>query len=179
MKVQTRKLALVGLFIALGLVLPFFTAQVPTIGRALLPMHIPVLLAGFVGGPRAGLITGLITPLLRSALFGTPPLFPTAATMTFELATYGFLAGLLYEQLPRRNSSVFVALVGSMIGGRIVWGIASLLLLGLSGSLFSWQAFMAGAFINAMPGIILQLVLIPVIVHALKRGNHLVESKKG
>lgn len=167
MKHQTRSLALAGLFIALGLVLPFFTGQIPTIGRALLPMHIPVLLAGFTLGPRLGLVVGLIAPLLRSVLFGTPPLFPTAVAMTFELAAYGFLAGILYELLPKRRGSVLVALIGAMLGGRIVWGIVTLILLGLGG--FSWQAFMAGAFANAIAGIILQLILIPALVLTINK----------
>lgn len=173
MRHQTKYLAITGLFIAIGLVLPTFTAQIPTVGRALLPMHIPVLLAGFVGGWQSGLVAGLITPLLRSLLFGMPPLFPTAVAMTFELATYGLLAGLLYQLLPKTRQSFFTALIGSMIGGRIAWGIVTLVLLGLGGTPFTWQAFMAGAFVNAIPGIILQLILIPVIVLALHRSNFL------
>lgn len=169
MKEQTRLLVLAGLFIALGLILPFFTAQVPTIGRALLPMHIPVLLSGFVLGPHVGFLVGLITPLLRSVLFGTPPLFPTAVAMTFELAAYGVLAGFFYGLLPQKRGSIFLALIGAMLGGRIIWGAATLVLLGLGG--FSWQAFVAGAFANAVPGIILQLVLIPPIVLAVKRNQ--------
>lgn len=176
MKVQTRQLALTALFIALGLVLPFFTAQIPTIGRALLPMHLPILLAGFVGGWQTGLIAGLITPLLRSFLIGMPPLFPTATAMAFELAAYGFLTGLFYSKLRGTNLGVLTSLVGAMLGGRIVWGIAQLFLLGLSGASFGWQAFLAGAFINAAPGIILQLILIPLIVHALQRGGYLAEE---
>lgn len=176
MKVQTRQLALTALFIALGLVLPFFTAQIPTIGRALLPMHLPILLAGFVGGWQTGLIAGLITPLLRSFLIGMPPLFPTATAMAFELAAYGFLTGLFYSKLRGTNLGVLTSLVGAMLGGRIVWGIAQLFLLGLSGASFGWQAFLAGAFINAVPGIILQLILIPLIVHALQRGGYLAEE---
>lgn len=176
MKVQTRQLALTALFIALGLVLPFFTAQIPTIGRALLPMHLPILLAGFVGGWQTGLIAGLITPLLRSFLIGMPPLFPTATAMAFELAAYGFLTGLFYSKLRGTNLGVLTSLLGAMLGGRIVWGIAQLFLLGLSGASFGWQAFLAGAFINAVPGIILQLILIPLIVHALQRGGYLAEE---
>lgn len=172
MKEQTRLSVLAGLFIALGLVLPFFTAQVPTIGRALLPMHIPVLLAGFVIGPCFGLVVGLITPLLRSVLLGTPPLFPTAVAMTFELAAYGFLAGFLSELLPKKKGSVLLALIGSMLGGRVIWGIATLVLLGLGGGAFSWRAFIAGAFANAIPGIILQLVLIPAIVLTINRESY-------
>ncbi|MDI9442498.1 MAG: ECF transporter S component [Firmicutes bacterium] len=174
MQNKTKQLTLTGLFIALGLILPFFTAQIPTIGRALLPMHIPVLLAGFICGPSLGLAAGAVTPLLRSVLFGTPPLFPMAVAMTFELAAYGFLTGYLYSKLRNGGTfSAFVSLIGAMLGGRIVWGVASLILFGLSGSAFGWQAFLGGAFVNAVPGIILQLVLIPAIVLSLQRSGFL------
>ncbi len=172
MQEKTRYIAVSGLFIALGLVLPFFTAQIPAVGRALLPMHIPVLLAGFIVGWPSGLIVGLVTPLLRSVLFGAPPFFPSALAMTFELGAYGFLAGFLYRLLPPKRGSILAALIGSMLGGRIVWGITTLLLLGLSGSSFTWQAFVAGAVVNAVPGIVLQIVLIPAIVLAFSRGKY-------
>ena len=91
-------------------------------------------------------------------------LFPTAVAMAFELAVYGGLAGLLYHLLPRKKWTVYVVLVLSMIGGRIVWGIVQLILAGLSGKSFTWALFIAGAVTNAIPGIILHLVLIPVLV---------------
>lgn len=165
----TKKIVLAGLFLALGLLLPSLTGQIPSIGKRLLPMHIPVLLAGFALGGPYGLIVGLITPVLRSALFGMPPLFPNAAAMSFELAAYGLLAGLLYKVLPKKNWSIYVSLVVAMVLGRVVWGAASLLFFGIQGSPFTWQMFIAGAFVDAIPGIILQLVLIPVLVIALRR----------
>ena len=158
-----------GLFLALGLVLPFLTMQIPQIGSKLLPMHIPILLCGFICGPRLGLGVGLITPILRSVLFSAPPLFPIAVAMSFELAAYGFFAGLLFGLFQRKRASVYIALIVSMILGRIVWGIANYLLLGIDGSEFTLELFMAGAFINAIPGIIIQLILIPIIVTKVER----------
>ncbi|NLJ74121.1 MAG: ECF transporter S component [Firmicutes bacterium] len=172
-KLSTKRIVLAGLFLALGLLMPFITAQVPSIGRKLLPMHIPVLLGGFVMGWPAGLVVGLILPLFRSVLFGMPPLFPTAVAMTFELGTYGFLTGLLYERLPKNNVNIYATLVLSMIGGRVVWGLVSLLLYGLQGASFSWQMFIGGALLNAVPGIIVQIILIPVVVMVLEKGNYL------
>lgn len=168
-QITTKKMVLSGLFIALGLVMPFLTMQIPSIGNKLLPMHIPILLCGFFCGWQYGLTVGLITPLFRSMLFGMPPMFPTAAAMAFELAAYGFMAGLLYEVLPKKNASIYTSLILSMVFGRLVWGTASLLLYGLSGTAFTWQLFMTGAFINAVPGIIIQIILIPLIIIALKR----------
>lgn len=163
-KNAATNLTLAGLFLALGLVLPFLTLQIPEIGSKLLPMHIPVLLCGFLCGKRYGLLVGFVTPLLRSAVFSMPVLFPMAVSMAFELATYGFVAGLLYQLLPRHKISVYIALLISMLCGRIVWGAVSYLLFGLNGTAFTWQFFAAGAFINAVPGIIIQILLIPVIV---------------
>ena len=170
-KSTTYTLVLSGFFVALGLVMPFLTGQIPSIGSKLLPMHIPVLLCGFVLGGPAGLVVGFIVPLFRSLLFSMPPMFPTAIAMAFELATYGLLAGLLYRMLPKKPFHVYTTLILSMLGGRVVWGIVSYILLRLSGSAFTWKVFMAGAFINALPGIILQIVLIPLIVLALQRAN--------
>ncbi|WP_343249000.1 ECF transporter S component [Diplocloster hominis] len=172
---STRNLVFAGVFIALGIVLPFFTGQIPQIGSMLLPMHIPVLLCGFICGWPLGLIVGIVTPLLRSALFGMPPLFPTALAMAFELAAYGALSGLFYWKLRKKVSTVYLSLILSMIGGRIVWGIVSMILSTIAGTLFTWQFFAGGAVLNAVPGIILQLVVIPPVVLALKR-THLFSS---
>ncbi|HOB35431.1 MAG: ECF transporter S component [Firmicutes bacterium] len=166
-----KKIVLAGLFLALGLLLPFLTMQIPSLGQALLPMHIPVLMAGFALGGPWGLLIGLVTPVLRSVLFGMPPMFPHAAAMSFELAAYGLFTGLLYKALPRKNWSVYVALVIAMIVGRVVWGAASLLIYGLQGNPFTGQMFIAGAVLNAVPGIVLQLVLIPLLVFALQRAR--------
>jgi thiamine transporter ThiT len=120
-KTGVRNLVLAGLFLALGRVLPFFTGQIPAIGQRLLPMHLPVLLCGFVCGGPYGLIVGVLTPLLRSVLFGMPPMFPTALAMAFELAAYGLLAGLFYRLFPKKIGFAYLALVLAMIGGRVVW----------------------------------------------------------
>jgi len=170
-KSMTKKLVLSGFFLALGLVLPFLTAQIPSVGSMFLPMHIPVILCGFVCGWPSGLAVGLILPVFRSLLFGMPPMFPTAVAMMFELAAYGLMTGLLYQLLPKKNISVYISLIISMIAGRIVWGTASLFLYGFAGTAFTWKVFMAGAFINAIPGIILQIVCIPLIVIALRKAN--------
>ena len=165
------KLTYSGVCLALCLVLPFLTGQIPQIGSKLLPMHIPVLLCGFLCGPVWGLAVGAIAPILRSLLFGMPPLFPTALAMAVELAAYGCFAGLFYKLLPKKTPYLYVALILAMIGGRLVWGLAMTVLMGVSGKGFTMAAFLAGAFINAWPGIILQLVLIPPVVAALKKAK--------
>ena len=170
-KPQIRKLTYSALCLALCMVLPFLTGQIPQIGSALSPMHIPVLLAGFLCGPWWAMAVGAVAPVLRFALFGMPPLFPTGAAMCFELATYGLVSGLLYARLPKRPRSIYIALITAMLAGRIVWGVVMVIIMGLTGSVFTWGAFAAGAFINAVPGIIIHILLIPVIVMALRRAK--------
>ena len=171
-----------ALFLALGIVLPFFTGQIPTIGSMLLPMHIPVLICGYVCGWQWGLTVGLIVPLLRSVMFGMPPMMPVAAAMAFELAGFGGISGvlyyligaitgILYEKLEKNMVSIYVSLIGAMIGGRIVWGVVSMVLYGIMGNAFSVKIFLSGALLKAVPGIVLQIVLIPVIIVALRKAK--------
>ena len=172
MKRTAKKLVLSAMFLALGMVLPLLTGQIQSIGSMLLPMHIPVLLCGFICGWPYGLAVGFILPLLRSVTFGMPPLYPVANAMAFELATYGFVSGLLYARFRMRNIlGIYLCLILAMIAGRLVWGVAQIVLLGIRGNPFTWQAFLAGAVLNAIPGIILQLILIPAILFALQKAK--------
>ena len=176
MKTKTRNSAILrmtyaAVCLALCMVLPFLTGQIPQIGSALSPMHIPVLLAGFLCGPWWAAAVGAVAPLLRFALVGMPPIFPTGVAMCFELAGYGLVSGLLYRKLPKKAVNVYVSLLAAMLAGRVIWGIVRVLLSGVAGEPFTWAAFMAGAFVNAVPGIIVHIALIPVIVLALRRAG--------
>lgn len=168
---STKKLTLAALFLALGLIMPFLTGQIPEIGNMLLPMHIPVIICGFVCGWRYGLVVGFIVPLLRSVLFGRPYMMPTAVAMAFELASYGVMAGVLYNRFKQTKAGSYISLIGAMIVGRVVWGIVSFVLYRLMGNAFTWELFAAGAFLEAMPGIIVQLILIPVVIVALRKAR--------
>ena len=165
----TSKMILGAMMLALCMLLPYLTGQIPSIGSALSPMHIPVFLAGFLCGMPWAPIVGFIAPLLRSFLFGMPPLFPTATAMAFELATYGAVVALLHRRMPGKAWFTYVTLIVAMLAGRAVWGLVSLVLYGLSGSAFTFSMFLAGAFTNAVPGIICHLLIIPPIVLALRR----------
>ena len=154
--VQT--LAMAAMLMAAGFVLPFFTGQIPQIGNMLCPLHLPVLLCGLLCGWKYG------------ATLGMPPMFPTGIAMAFELAAYGFLAGFLYARSRWQCViSLYRCLIAAMIGGRIVWAAARVILSGVSGQAFTWQMFLSGAFLTAIPGIILQLVFIPAVMVALDR----------
>ena len=174
MNKNLKRLIYAALCLALCMVLPILTGQIPEIGKRLSPMHIPVFLCGFLCGPWWGLAVGAIAPILRSALFGMPAMGPDAFSMAFELAAYGAVAGILYRTLPRKPWSVYISLIVAMIVGRLVWGLAKWAMLGAT---FTPQMFLAGAFVNAIPGIILHVVLIPPIVLALNRAG-LVENNR-
>ncbi len=163
-----RRLTLSAMFLSIGLILPFFTGQIQYIGQMLLPMHIPVMLCGLVCGWQYGGLVGLVLPPLRSLLFGMPILYPNACSMAAELAMYGLCIGLIYGLFKKQNIlTVYIALIPSMLVGRVVWGAAQILLLGLNQTPFGKEAFLLGAFGNAIPGIVLQLILIPAIMAML------------
>lgn len=163
-RTQTKKLVLSALFLALAYTLPFLTGQIKAFGAMLCPMHLPVLLCGFICGWRWGAAVGLTAPLFRSLTLGMPKLFPSAICMTFELATYGIMAGIIYRILPKKKKYIYLTLLLAMIAGRLVWGAAMFLCVGASGGSFGISAFLAGAFTNAVPGIIAQIILIPPVV---------------
>ena len=166
---EIKKLTLSAMFLALAFVLPFLTGQIPQIGSMLCPMHIPVLLCGFFCGAPWGLGVGFVAPLLRSFVLGMPPMFPTAFCMAFELAAYGFVAGWLHRKLPKKKISVYVSLLSAMIVGRLLWGMVMFICMGLKAEAFGWSAFLAASVLNAVPGIVLQVVLVPLLVITLEK----------
>ncbi len=167
-----HRLTLAAMFLALGLVLPFLTGQIKGIGKMLLPMHIPALLCGLICGWRYGAVVGFVMPILRSMLFGMPLMFPSAVGMAFELATYGLVVGILYERAHRKTIvSLYGSLITAMITGRVAWGMVSVGLFGIKGDAFTIQAFIAGAFLDSVPGIVLHLILIPAIMTLLRRAK--------
>ena len=117
-----KKMILSAFFLALGLVMPFITGQIPEIGSMLLPMHIPVLICGFVCGWKYGGLVGFIVPLMRSVIWGMPPIM-TAICMAFELAAYGMMTGLLYKIFPKGKVMIYIELIVAMFIGRVVWGV--------------------------------------------------------
>ena len=150
---KINRLVYASLFLALALVLPFLTGQIPQIGAMMTPMHFPVLLCGFLCGWQWGIAVGFAAPLLRSVLFGMPVMYPMAA-----------VAGMLYRVVPQKRRFLYVSLIISMILGRLVWGLARFLCAGLDISTFGLSAFWTGAVAMSVPGILLQLLIVPVLV---------------
>ena len=166
---KLQKLILSALFLSLGIVLPLFTMQIKEIGDSLLPMHIPVMLCGIICGWQYGAAIGFILPFLRSILFAMPPIYPNALWMAFELLTYGLVIGLIYKLLPKKLINLYISLISSMLCGRIVWGLVKWILLSGSKSPFTFSAFLIGGFADAIIGIILQLIIIPVVITLIRK----------
>ena len=173
---NTKKLILSALLLAAAFLLPsLFTGGNQELGMALSPMHIPVLIAGFaVGAPYAAAV-GALAPVLRSLFFGAPPLMPMALAMLFEMSVYGLSAALLFALTGKRVANLYVrtytALIGAMLMGRVVFGIAMALLMVSNGGAYTLEAFVAAAFVRALPGIILHMALVPIITIALYKAK--------
>lgn len=166
-----KQLVTAAICLALCMLLPFLTGQIPEIGNLLSPMHIPVFICGFLCGWPYALIVGFIAPILRFLIFGMPPLMPIGLAMAFEMAAYGVAASVLYRKLPQSAISTYISLIGAMLIGRIVWGLAAWALYSIQGSVFTFNMFLASAFIKAVPGIICHILLIPPLIIALKRAG--------
>lgn len=172
-RTQNQNLVYAALLLAAAMILPLLTGQIPQIGQMLLPMHLPVVLCGFLCGWPWGLAIGAIAPILRSAIFGMPVMFPMAIAMSFELAVKGAAAGAIYNMLPKKTSSIYATLVIAMILSRLVYGGVQYLLLGLDTGLPGLITLWTGSVTTALPGILLQLVLIPILVRALGKNDFL------
>lgn len=170
MKKNSIKLMLIAaMFLALGMVLPLLTSQIKEIGDTLLPLHLVVMLCGVLCGYKYGAVVGIILPFLRGICFGMPPIYPNAVWTSLELATYGFAIGFLYERLPFKRFRLLFSMIISMISGRIVWGIAKTILLGISGKPFTFYMFLVGGILDAIPGIVLQLFIIPITIKIVEK----------
>ncbi len=165
----TLKIVYSAVFLALAMVLPFLTGQIPQIGKALSPLHIPTFLCGFLCGPVWGGVVGFVSPLMRSMIFGSPALFPDAVGMAFEMLTYGVVCGLMSRVLPRKVPFYYLSLITAMLCGRLVWGLARLVISGITANPFTLGMFWAKGFANAVPALILHIAVVPPIAILLDK----------
>lgn len=164
------RMTLAAMFLALGMILPYFTGQIQVIGSMLLPMHIPVILCGLICGWKYGLAVGIVLPLLRSVTLGMPPLFPMALGMAIELGVYGFVSGWLYSHSKYQCVwALYKCLIAAMIAGRLAYGLYMTIVMSALGQPYSLQIFLTSTIVNGLPGIVLQLVLIPAVMVLLNR----------
>ncbi len=171
---NTKLLVNTAFFITLGLVLPLAFHFIGGGGPLFLPMHIPVLLVGALLGPVAGLITGIITPILSSLLTGMPPVLPVLPIMVVELALYGLVTAYLVQK-----SNIYVSLLVSMLVGRVGAGLVVTVMV----HIFNFKlpanplVYIWGTITTGLPGIIIQLVFIPILYKTLINFNGLSKEK--
>ena len=167
-QLKARYLVYTSLFIAIAIVLAQIVKVLPlgTPGAILLPMHIPILLCGFICGKKYGLLAGILTPFIAFLISGMPIIFPVGLSMMFELATYGFVAGYTYKNM---KLNPYISLLASLLIGRIVFGVAGAILYGFSNFDFGLQIFIQAAFIIALPGILIQLIIVIPLVKAIEK----------
>lgn len=167
---RTAKLTIAGACVALGVVLPIAFHSIPNAGSIFLPMHIPVLLCGLICGPFYGLVCGILAPVISSLTTGMPPMFILPG-MTAELAVYGLVSGLLIHILPVKKAlpRIYISLIIAMVSGRIMSGLLNALV--IRAGEYSLQVWLTGSFATALPGIVIQLILIPVMVFTLQKAG--------
>jgi len=172
-KIRVKDLVLTSLFVAIGVLLPIVFHSINILGIVFLPMHIPVILCGFICGPLLGGVAAIITPLLSSVITGMPVIYPVAVAMVFELTSYAVVAGVLFRLLKKLKLilALYISLVSAMLLGRAVLGAVSYILYGVLGNGYTFTAFITSAFITAWPGIIIQLVIIPWLYFFLKKAK--------
>lgn len=164
-----KRMTLSAVCIALCVVLPIAFHSIPDAGSVFLPMHIPVLICGMLCGWPFGFLTGLMGPLLSSILTGMPPAAYLPAMMV-ECATYGLVSGLMlkFVHTGKTYPDLYIALVTAMLAGRVVSGIAKALIFSPGMAMSAW---VAGSFVTALPGIVIQLVLLPSVVYSLMKAK--------
>lgn len=165
-----KKSIITAVCIALCVVLPQAFHAVPNAGAIYLPMHIPVLLCGLICGWSYGLLCGLAGPALSALLTGMPPA-AVLPGMLVECGVYGLAAGLLMQLVRTKHlyADLYISLAAAMLLGRVVSGIAKALI--FSAGSYSMASWVAGSFVTALPGIVIQLALLPSIVYALMRAR--------
>lgn len=163
-RITTKKLVTASMLLAIGVIIPSIFHLTGLPGQMLLPMHIPVLIGGFLLPPTLALLLGMLTPLLNSFITGMPVLFPIAIILVFELGAYGLITSLLYRILKVPS---LLSLIIAMIVGRIVAGITIFILSAFFTLPLDPLLFVKGAVITGIPGIIIQIILIPSLVYAI------------
>ncbi|MDK2563101.1 ECF transporter S component [Romboutsia sedimentorum] len=166
---RNKKIVLSGLFIAFGIIVPMIFHTVNLAGSIFLPMHIPVLIAGFLLGPLYGGIVGALTPILSSFMTGMPPLVPVMPIMVFELCAYGIITGFLFG----KTKNTYISLVGAMIGGRLFAVVGAFLVSLTIAPQVSPLMFVFGSLAKAIPGMIVQIVFIPILVKFMTKNTEI------
>lgn len=154
MEDRRKDLITAAILLVLAIILTLIIHLTKINGVILSPMHLPILLAGFILGPIYGLIIGILAPIING-LLKIIPTFPITWAIVVESGLYGLISGLFYEKF---GMKVMPALVGSIVLGKIGGGAVLH---------FLDKSIKTTTFI-AFPGIIVQLILVPTIFKIYK-----------
>ena len=170
------RLLITAIMLALGMVLPFLTGQIPTIGQLISPLHIPAFICGLTCGWVWGAALGFLLPVARGLIFGMPPFPAVGLPMAFEMLFYGLLTGLLYPRLRKAFEgkaivAILIAMVIAMIAGRCAGGITRAVMMGMQGQGYAFSAFFASYFTGTAVGAVIHLIVCPLIVLALEKAR--------
>ncbi|WP_122638767.1 ECF transporter S component [Romboutsia sp. Marseille-P6047] len=169
---KAKKLVLSGLFVAFGVILPMIFHIFNMGGSVFLPMHIPVLMAGYFLGPALGAAVGIITPILSGLLTSMPPLVPVMPIMAFELCGYGLVTGLVFS----KTNKVYISLICAMVVGRL-FAIAGAFVVSLTlAPQVSPITYVASGLFPAIPGMIIQLIFIPILINFLLNNKEIAKA---
>ena len=165
---NVKKLVIAALCVAIGVALPQAFHAIPQAGQIFLPMHLPVLLCGLLCGPLYGLLCGAVTPALSSLITGMPGA-AVLPSMICELAVYGLVAGVLVGLVRTKSqpANVYISLITAMLCGRVIYGVVNALV--FQAGEYSVQIWLTASFVTALPGIVIQIVVIPVVILSLQK----------
>lgn len=171
---ELRSIIYAAICLALAMILPLLTGGNASLGQMFCPMHLPVLLCGFIAGPFWGGAVGLIAPFLRFLIFGSPAIYPMAVRMAAELMVYGLAAALFYRYLPKKPAGIAISLVCAQLFGRIAWGVMQFALSIVDPKFaFSVEIVIAQTLTPAIYGILIQLLVIPPVVYAMQKAKYI------
>jgi len=163
---RTKNIVIAGLLLAIGVIVPSIFHSTALPGQILLPMHIPVLLGGFLLPPSLAILLGMLTPLANNLVTGMPLLFPSMVIMIFELGVYGLIASLFYRRL---NWNIIISLILAMLMGRVAAGLVVFVLAQFFNIGLDPIIYVKGAIEIGLPGMVIQIILIPTLMYAINR----------
>lgn len=169
-------LLITAILLAVGMILPYLTGQIPSIGQLISPLHIPVFICGLTCGWGWGAALGFVLPILRGLTLGMPPFPAVGLPMAFEMAFYGAVSGLLYQLLrkvwkDKHIVAIVISLLAAMVVGRCAGGATRAIMMGVQGSAYSFAAFFASYFTGTVVGAVIHIIVCPLITLALEKAK--------
>lgn len=168
-----KRICICAICIAMCYVLPLALHPFG-LGQVLSPMHLPVLLCGLICGWGYGALCGVLGPIV-SSLLSSMPSATALISMIPELCVYGLVSGLLMKLIRTRRPALdlYAAMLPAMLLGRVVGGLAKVLFYasGVLDSGLTLAAWVSAYFVASWPGIVLQLVLLPLLYFVLEKSR--------